>query len=74
MFTSKQITGYFKASNRQSVVGGGTTANDHYNIATFGITNAEYQAMHRRVKDAFGMIPPTASQLRRSLRGEYVMR
>ena len=74
MFTHKQITGYLKAKQRRSSIGGGTTCNDNYNKEMFGITDAEYQAMNRRINDAFGLIPPTTAHLKRSLQGEYVTR
>lgn len=68
-FSEKQISGYFKAAYcRPGALFGGTRANDDYNIQTYGITNAEFRAMHSFLQDAFGTCPPSSVSLRKALR------
>ncbi len=66
-FTRKQVAGYFKAHARSSSIGGGTVANDNYNLAHFGITDAEYRTMRRYLSDKFGICLPPVAEQRRAL-------
>src|SRR5512143_2461352 len=51
--TAKQIAGYLKAAKERF----GISHNDAYNKATYGITQAEYQAIDRAMHAAYGMFP-----------------
>lgn len=66
-FTKKQIAGFLKARNRHSPIGGGTVANDAYNLAHFGITHTEFMLMRRAVNDAFGIMYATPVQIKKAL-------
>jgi len=62
-FTKKQIDGYFNANKD-----GGTCFNDNYNVTTYGITSAEYHAMHSVLVDCFGLCMPNAAEKRKALK------
>lgn len=52
--TAKMIQGYYKARNACKIVGG-ITHNDSYNIPNYGITQAQYYIVHKRVVEVFGI-------------------
>lgn len=53
--TSKQIAGYLKARrDKRGSTFGGITFNDGYNVPTFGITKATYDAINRAMHDEYG--------------------
>ena len=53
--TAKEIAGYLKArSAKRRDVLGGITFNDGYNVPTFGITKATYDAINRAMTDEYG--------------------
>ena len=63
--TPKQIAGYLKvrrARSKDAMRGdplGGITFNDGYNVPTFGITKAAYDAISRAMHDEYGMAEPS---------------
>jgi hypothetical protein len=62
--TSKQIAGYLKAVREPL----GISFNDGYNVPTYGITKAEYDAIDRAMHEAYGMAPErTPAGVRRAL-------
>jgi hypothetical protein len=52
--TPKQLKGYKRARLDKWA----PSANDNYNLATFGITAAEYHRVHRAVVALYGMFIP----------------
>lgn len=77
--TPKQIAGYLKvrrARSRDALRGdplGGITFNDGYNVPTFGITKAAYDAISRAMHDEYGMAEPshlTAAHVKEALRNQ----
>jgi hypothetical protein len=51
--TAKQIAGYLKAAKEPF----GISFNDAYNVPTYGITKAEYDAINRAMYEAYGLFP-----------------
>ncbi len=49
MYTAKQLRGYYKA--KKDWIG----INDNYNLATFGITQAQYAHIRKVEQDIFGI-------------------
>ena len=75
--TPKQIAGYLKArraQSRDSLRGdsfGGIGFNDGYNVPTFGITKAAYDAINRAMHDEYGMAEPsnlTSADVKKALK------
>jgi hypothetical protein len=63
--TAKQIAGYLKAVRELL----GISFNDGYNVPTYGITKAEYDAINRAMHDAYGLFPKrTPAGVREALR------